>query len=153
MEDEAQANEAKPAVPEELWGQKVDSLSVNGVEETARKFCAHVRRALILYVLLLKENGDLDALRGVINALRGSSFGSYSDLCRSDLCFTCLFSDMSKALLMHRCCTATCSDRHKVSPTIWAFRSWMSKAACACQSLLQCSTRLGKVHKPHHSFA
>lgn len=84
-EAEAQADEANPAVPEELWGQKVDSLSVNGVGETPRKFCAHVRRALILYVLLLKDAGDLDTLRGVTNALRGSSFGLYSDLCRSDL--------------------------------------------------------------------
>lgn len=85
MEEEAEATQPKPAVPEELWGQKVDSLSVNGVEETTRKFCAHARRALILYVLLLKDTGDLDALRGVINALRGSSFGWYSDLRRSDL--------------------------------------------------------------------
>lgn len=89
MAEEAEASQAKPAVPEELWGQKIDSLSNNGVEETTRKFCAHVRRALILYVLLLKDTGDLDALRGVVNALRGSTFGSYSDLCRSDrwLCF------------------------------------------------------------------
>lgn len=93
MAEGAEANEPKPAVPEELWGQKVDSLSNNGVEETTRKFCAHVRRALILYVLLLKDTGDLDTLRGVVNALRGSTFGSYSDLCRLDrwLCsFTCL---------------------------------------------------------------
>ena len=85
MEEEVEAIQTKAAVPEELWGQKVASLSVNGVAETTRKFRAHVRRALILYVLLLKDTGDLDALRGVINALRSSSFGSYSDLCRSDL--------------------------------------------------------------------
>ena len=82
MEEQAQADQPQPAVPEELWGQTVDALSVNGVEETSRKFYAHVRRALILYVLLLKDTGDLDALRGIINALRGREFGSYSDLCR-----------------------------------------------------------------------
>lgn len=93
MAEEAGASQPKPAVPEDLWGQKVDLLSVNGVEETTRKFCAHVRRALILYVLLLKDTGDLDTLRGVVNALRGSTFGSYSDLCRLDrwlCCFICL---------------------------------------------------------------
>ena len=111
MEEEAQANQAKPAVLEELWGQKVDSLSVNGVEETPRKFCAHVRRALVLYVLLLKDTQDLDALRGVVNALRGSSFGSYSDLCRSDSpieCCTCscLLSEVKERFKKYPCTVA-----------------------------------------------
>ena len=75
----------KPAVPEQQWGEKVDSLSVNGVEETPRKFCAHVRRALILYICLLRDTGDLDALRGVVTALRGRDFGSYTDIGRSGL--------------------------------------------------------------------
>ena len=93
MAEETETSQAKPSVPEELWGQKIDSLSNNGVEETTRKFCAHVRRALILYVLLLKDIGDLDTLRGVVSVLRGSTFGSYSDLCRLDrwlCCFICL---------------------------------------------------------------
>ena len=86
MENQDQAQEDQPAaaVPEEQWGQKVESLAVNGVEETARKFRAHVRRALILYVLLLKDTRDLEALRGLVTALRGRDFASYSDLSRSD---------------------------------------------------------------------
>ena len=70
------------AVPEELWGQKPLSLANNGVEESPRKFRAHVRRALMLYILLLKEAGDVSALRGVVITLRSTSFASYSDVGR-----------------------------------------------------------------------
>lgn len=76
------ADEPKAAVPEEQWGHKVATQENNGIEESPRKFRAHVRRALILYVLLLQDTKDLDALRGVVTALRTSPFNSYADIGR-----------------------------------------------------------------------
>ena len=78
----AASDEVETEVPEERWGQKTQSLASNGVAETARKFRAHVRRALILYILLLKDVGDLDTLSNVVSTLRTDSFVSYSDIGR-----------------------------------------------------------------------
>ncbi|DBA95749.1 TPA: Calcineurin-binding protein cabin-1, variant 3 [Trebouxia sp. C0004] len=80
--EDTAADEPKAAVPEEQWGHKVASLANNGIEESPRKFRAHVRRALVLYVLLLRDTKDLDALRGVVTTLRTSSFVSYADIGR-----------------------------------------------------------------------
>ncbi len=80
--EETGADEPKAAVPEEQWGHKVASLANNGIEESPRKFRAHVRRALILYILLLQDTKDLDALRGVVTTLRTSPFSSYADIGR-----------------------------------------------------------------------
>ena len=82
LEEEAAAEDASPSVPEVLWGQRVESLAVNGIEETPRKFLAHVRRALILYIHLLMDVGDLDTLCGAVRALRREAT-LYSDICRS----------------------------------------------------------------------
>ena len=80
--EDTAADEPKAAVPEEQWGHKAASLANNGIEENPRKFRAHVRRALILYILLLQDTKDLDALRGVVTTLRTSSFNSYADIGR-----------------------------------------------------------------------
>ncbi len=80
--EDTAADEPKAAVPEEQWGHKVASLANNGIEESPRKFRAHVRRALILYILLLRDTEDLDALRGVVTTLRTNSFVSYADIGR-----------------------------------------------------------------------
>ncbi|KAA6420724.1 MAG: hypothetical protein FRX49_09301 [Trebouxia sp. A1-2] len=80
--EDTAADEPKAALPEEQWGHKVASLANNGIEESPRKFRAHVRRALILYILLLQDTKDLDALRGVVTTLRTNSFKSYADVGR-----------------------------------------------------------------------
>lgn len=69
-------------MPEEEWGQKVACLAQNGADESPRKFRGHVRRALVLYILLLTDARDLDALRGVIVTLRTIPFASYADVTR-----------------------------------------------------------------------
>ena len=68
---------------EEHWGQKVSELACNGVEESARKFKSHVRRAMTLYILLLTELKDLDTLEGLVDKLcNNKDFAHYADIGR-----------------------------------------------------------------------
>ncbi len=80
--EDGPADQPKTAVLEEQWGETVPSLAVNGVEESHRKFQAHVRRAIILYILLLTDAKDLDALHGIVATLRTPAFALYTDVGR-----------------------------------------------------------------------
>lgn len=54
----------------------------NGLEETPRKFAAHVRKYILLYLMLLAELGDLETLHTALTALKAPQFAAYSDIQR-----------------------------------------------------------------------
>lgn len=52
----------------------------NGLEESPRKFVAHVRKYLLLYVKLLALTGDLDSLQMTLNTVKQPAFKAYADI-------------------------------------------------------------------------
>lgn len=65
---------------EQFAGAQPSSVAGSGLDESPRKFVAHVRKCMLLYVRLLAHNGDLDALQAMLNTIKQPSWKAYADI-------------------------------------------------------------------------
>ena len=56
------------------------AVAGSGLEEADRKYVAHVRKYLLLYIRLLAIIGDLDSMHTVLHSLKQASYKSYADI-------------------------------------------------------------------------